>query len=67
MAPSTLISRTYPKRKRAEISYHESSSDEDEAGEEYTVSNQSLSTGTAKVCESIVAVFGSYISSDYLL
>ncbi|KAM0796834.1 hypothetical protein BDR22DRAFT_498252 [Usnea florida] len=43
MAPTTLISRTYPKRKRAEISYHESSSEEDEASEE------SQSTATAKL------------------
>ena len=66
MAPSTLTTRTYPKRKRAEISYHETSSDEDEAGEEYAASNQNQSTATAKVRQSILAIFGSYMSSDCL-
>ena len=58
MAPSTLTTRTYPKRKRAEISYHETSSDEDEVDEEYAASNQHLSTATAKVRQSI-AISGS--------
>lgn len=66
MAPSTLTTRTYPKRKRAEISYHETSSDEDEVDEEYGASDQNKSTPTAKVRQSITAIFGSYMSSDCL-
>ena len=55
MATPTVKVR-YPKRKRAEISYHESSSDEGEADDEYGVSEE---TTTRKVCWSIPAVFGS--------
>ena len=51
MAPTTLTSRTYPKRKRAEISYHAGSSEEDEAGEE------SQSTAAAKVRQSILNIW----------
>ena len=51
MAPTTLTSRTYPKRKRVEISYHESSSEEDEAGEE------TQSTATAKVRQSTLNIW----------
>ncbi|CAD6572792.1 MAG: hypothetical protein ASARMPREDX12_005448 [Alectoria sarmentosa] len=36
----TLTTRAYPKRKRAEISYHESSSDEGEVDEDYDESDQ---------------------------
>lgn len=44
MAPTTPITRTYPKRKRADISYLESSSDEDEVDEECVASNHNQST-----------------------
>ena len=64
MAPTTLTTRTYPKRKRADISYHEASSDEDEADEEYTASNQNQPT--AKVRQSIINLW-QLTSSDYLL
>ena len=55
MANTTVTGR-YPKRKKAEISYHESSSDEGEVDDEYGVSE---ATTTRKVRWSIPAVFGS--------
>ena len=42
------MTRRYPKRKRAEVSYHVSSVDEDEVDED---------SATAKVRQSIIAVF----------
>lgn len=39
----------YPKRKRAETSYKESSSDESEGDDEYGASNKKLKTTASKV------------------
>lgn len=49
MAATTVITRAYPKRKRAEISYYESSSDESEVDDEYGASDENLSATTRKV------------------
>ena len=57
MAPTTPITRTYPKRKRADISYRESISDEDEVDQEYATSNQSQSTLPAKVRQSTLILW----------
>lgn len=48
MATSTVTTRSYPKRKRAEISYHESSSDEGEVDEEYGASDEEITSTTRK-------------------
>ena len=49
MAGTTMTTHTYPKRKRADISYHESSSDESEGDNEYQTSNEKFSMTARKV------------------
>ena len=49
MATTAVTTRAYPKRKRAEISYHESSSDEVEVDDEYGASDEKLTARSRKV------------------
>lgn len=68
MATTPVTTRAYPKRKRAEISYHESSSGEGEEDDEYGTSDEVLvTTTTRKVRGSIMADFTARMSSDNLL
>lgn len=60
MATIAVATRAHPKRKRAEISYHESSSDEGEGDDEYGVPGGKSAAKRRKVCKDIMAVFGSY-------
>lgn len=46
---AAVTTRGYPKRKRAEISYKEGSSDESEVDDEYGVSDKVLKTRAKKV------------------
>ncbi|KAF6225363.1 hypothetical protein HO173_012801 [Letharia columbiana] len=48
MATTAVTTRAYPKRKRAEISYHESSSDEVEVDDEYGASDGKLTARSRK-------------------
>ena len=48
MAIAAVTTRAYPKRKRAEISYHESSSDEDQVDDECSASDEEILAETAK-------------------
>lgn len=48
MATTPVTTRAYPKRKRAEISYHESSSGEGEEDDEYGTSDEVLVTTTTR-------------------
>ena len=57
MASTTLTPRAHPKRKRAEISYYESS-DEDETTVKYPDSEEELSTRAKKVCNDLSANIG---------
>ena len=67
MASTAVTTRAYPKRKRAEISYHESSSDESEVDDGYRTSDEKLPTMTKKVRWSILVVFANQMSSNSLL
>ena len=60
MATTALTARARPKRKRAEISYYESS-DEDEKTIKYPDSDEELSTRAKKVCNGVSAIFGRYV------
>lgn len=53
-----VATRVLPKRKRKEISYKESSSDESEADDESGASDQYSAKTASKVRYSIPAVFG---------
>lgn len=57
----------YPKRKRKEISYKESSSDESEVDDEYDESDGVFGTRGKKVRYSMPASFGVQVSSNNLL
>lgn len=46
---AALTTRAYPKRKRVEVSYKESSSDESEVDDEYGASNEALAAPARKV------------------
>lgn len=56
MASTAETTRAYPKRKRADISYYESSSDESGADDGYRTSDEELPATTKKVRWSILAV-----------
>ena len=51
MAKTNVTARTYPKRKRAEISYRESSSDESGVDDEYDTMDDEITTTPNKVSE----------------
>ena len=60
MATTALTARAHPKRKRAEISYYESS-EEDDKTVKYPNSDEDLSTRAKKVCNGISTVYGRYV------
>lgn len=66
MASTAAIPRIYPKRKRANISYHESSSEESEVDDGYDTQADKRKVTTRKVYQSILAAFAK-ISSNNLL
>ena len=53
---STAVTTRYPKRKRAEISYYDGSSDGVQVDGEYAALDESLEATTRKVCQNIMAV-----------
>ena len=62
MGSTTVIARSYPKRKRAEVTYREISSDEGEVDNESDSSDEQVTASARKVCQSFLAVSAS--SSD---
>ena len=58
MASTTVTTRSLPKRKRAAINYHESSTDESDLDDEYATSEEESAARARKVCESMLTVFG---------
>lgn len=66
MASTAATPRIYPKRKRADISYHESGSEETEVDDRYDTRDAKRTATTRKVCQSILAVFANMPSKNLL-
>lgn len=66
MASTAATPRIYPKRKRADISYHESGSEESEVDDRYEARDEKRTATTRKVCASILAVFANMSSKNLL-
>lgn len=66
MASMAVTPRIYPKRKRANISYHESSSEESEVDDEYNTQDEKATATTRKVRQSILAAFADRSSNKVL-